>query len=457
MNVRSTLLFCATLLGLGCGSIPSSRAMAVNLVHLEPSDTPRSDVGRPVSIEATVGLPVALGDVPTVVPRIKTGIEVLAERRYDVLQGKRVGLVTNPTGVNSELVSTIDLLFEAPEVNLVALYGPEHGVRGEYAAGDKVKTYTDARTGLTVHSLYGDTRKPTQEMLRGVDVLVYDIQDIGARSYTYISTMGLVMEAAAEAGIEVVVLDRPNPLGGLKVEGNVAEEGFFSFVSQYPIPYLYGLTPGEVAKMLNGEGWLAGGRRCSLTVIEMKGWTRSMTFEQTGLPWVPTSPHIPHPHSSSYYVASGIMGELGIFSEGVGYTLPFQVFAAEWIDEARLAEEMNRLALPGVLFRPIVFRPFYGRDQGKTLHGVQVHITDHNQAELMPIQFWFMQVHKTLYPDREIFGPSTEGRWAMFDKVNGTDRIRKAFTQRYRVEDIRAILDEDLEEFANKAARYHLY
>lgn len=381
---------------------------------------------------------------------------MLSDQNFELLKGKKVGLITNATGVNSELVSTIDLLYAAEGVELTALYGPEHGVRGEYAAGDKVLTYVDEKTGVTVYSLYGETRKPTPEMLQNVDVLVYDIQDIGVRSYTYISTMGLAMEAAAENEIEFVVLDRPNPLGGNKVEGNIAEEGFISFVSQFPVPYIYGLTPGEIAKMINQEGWLEGGIQCDLTVIEMDGWERSMTFDQTGLPWVPTSPHIPHEYSAYFYVASGIMGELGVFSEGVGYTLPFQVFAAEWIDEASLAEEMNKLELPGVIFRPVVFKPFYGRDSGKVLHGVQIHFSDFDKADLMYLQFWFMQVHHELYPEIDIFERS-QNRWSMFDKVNGSDQIRALFGENYRVADIKEYLTKDIESFKQKASRYYLY
>ena len=196
--------------------------------------------------------------------KVKTGIEVLKDTNFRQLQGKRVGLITNPTGVDNNLKSTIDILHEAPGVQLVALYGPEHGVRGDVHAGDKIETFTDPNTGVPVFSLYGATRKPTKEMLEGVDVLVYDIQDIGCRSYTYISTMYLAMQAASENDIEFVVLDRPNPLGGQKVEGNLAEEGFISFVSQLKIPYVYGLTCGELAIMINGEGMID--KPCKLSV-----------------------------------------------------------------------------------------------------------------------------------------------------------------------------------------------
>lgn len=386
----------------------------------------------------------------------KTGIEVLKEQNFDLLNGKNVGLITNATGLSSALKPTIDILHETKNVNLVALYGPEHGARGEIAAGDHVEDYTDPVTDVPVYSLYGKTRKPTPEMLKGIDILIYDIQDIGVRSYTYISTMGLAMEAAAEQNIKFVVLDRPNPLGGNKIEGNIAEDGYFSFVSQYPIPYVYGLTPGEVAVMINEEGWLGDGKKVDLTVVEMEGWERSMTFEETGLPWVPTSPHIPHANSAYFYVATGIMGELGVFSEGVGYTLPFQLFAAEWIDERKLAENMNALEIPGVEFRPIVFKPFYGRDQGKTLHGVQIHFSDYTQAHLMSLQYYFMQVHKEMYPDKDIFDQG-KNRWSMFDKVSGTDQIRDKFQKSYRVSDIKEYLQKDVDSFQKKSSQYYLY
>ena len=210
---------------------------------------------------------------------VKTGIEVLKDNNFDILQGKRVGLITNPTGVDSELRSTIDILFEAKNVNLVALFGPEHGVRGDVYAGDKVQSSTDTKTGLPIYSIYGKNRKPTKEMLSNIDVLVYDIQDIGCRSYTFISTMGLAMIASAESDIEFIVLDRPNPLGGEKIEGNLVEDQFISFVSQFKIPYLYAQTPGELALMLNEENML--GIKCKLKVVKMQGWKRDMIWADT--------------------------------------------------------------------------------------------------------------------------------------------------------------------------------
>ncbi len=390
-------------------------------------------------------------------PLVKTGIDVLKEENFKILEGKRVGLITNPTGVDANLESTVDILFKAKNVNLVALFGPEHGVRGNFSAGAFVESYTDPQTKLPVYSLYGKTRKPSPEMLKNIDVLVYDIQDIGCRSYTYISTMGVAMEAAAENNKEFVVLDRPNPLGGQLVEGNLVEDGFISFVSQFKIPYVYGLTCGELAKMLNSEGMLANGEKCNLTVVPMKGWKRSMDFKATGLQWVPTSPHIPHFDSPEYYVSSGIMGELGVVSEGVGYTIPFQVFAANWIDSYKLAEKMNDLKLQGVLFRPIDFKPFYGRDKGEELHGVQIHITDYRKVNLMSLQFLFMQVNNELYPDKNPFELAKPARLKMFDKVAGTSKVREMFTKNMRYDDIKNFLHKDVKSFKELSKKYYLY
>lgn len=388
---------------------------------------------------------------------IKTGIEVLKSQNFRYLEGKRVGLITNPTGVDNELRSTIDILHEAPNVNLVALYGPEHGVRGDVHAGDHVSDQRDPATGLPVYSLYGKTRKATPEMLKDVDVLVYDIQDIGCRSFTYISTLGLAMEAAAENGKELIVLDRPNPLGGLKVEGNLTEDDCISFVSQFKIPYVYGLTCGELALMLNGERMLTGGVQCNLTVIKMKGWKRRMDYTATGLQWIPSSPHIPHPHSAFFYPVSGILGELGYMSIGVGYTIPFQMFAAPWAEADKLADALNALHVPGVIFRPIYLKPFYSVGQGQQLQGVQVHITDYARSPLSPLQFLVMQEVARLWPDRAVFDHADKGRFAMFDKVCGSRQIRERFTKTNRWEDIRPYWEKDVESFRRLSKKYYLY
>lgn len=388
---------------------------------------------------------------------VKTGIEVLKREQFKCLEGKRVGLITNPTGVDNRMKSTIDILHQAPNVDLVALYGPEHGVRGDVHAGDKVEDMKDAATGLPVYSLYGKTRKPAPEMLKDIDVLVYDIQDIGCRSFTYISTMGLAMEAAAENGKEFVVLDRPNPLGGIKIEGNLTEDDCVSFVSQFKIPYLYGLTAGELALMLNGERMLKDKKQCKLHVVKMKGWKRKMDYRQTGLQWVPSSPHIPHPHSAFFYPVSGILGELQYMSIGVGYTIPFQMFAAAWIEAEKLAKRLNDLNVPGVVFRPIHIKPFYSTGKGEHLQGVQVHITDFKKAPLSEIQFLVMQEAAALYPDRAIFDHADKGRFRMFDLVSGSKQIRERFSKRNRWEDIRDYWYKDVEDFRKLSKKYYLY
>ena len=395
----------------------------------------------------------------TVAAAVKPGVEVLRDNGFKQLAGKRVGLITNPTGIDNNLKSTVDILHEAANVELVALFGPEHGVRGDVHAGDEVGNSVDPATGVKVYSIYGKTKKPTPEMLEGIDALVYDIQDIGCRSFTFVSTLGLALEACAENDIELVVLDRPNPLGGNRVEGNLVEDGFYSFVSQFKIPYLYGMTLGEMAFFLNEEGMVAGGKKAKLTVVPMEGWTRDMTFAETGMPWVLPSPHIPQPIVGSYYPATGILGELYYVSIGVGYTLPFQLICADWIEAEKFSAAMNALQLPGVKFRPIHIVPFYSTGKGENLQGVQFYIDEKNpELNLTLIQFYAMQELARLYPEKRIFETTTDkGRFDMFDKVCGSDQIRVRFSKDYRVSDIIDYWNKDAEAFKNKSSKYYLY
>ena len=395
-------------------------------------------------------------------PVVKTGIEVLRDRGFEGLVGKRVGLVTNPSGVDRYLNSTVDILFNAPGVELVALYGPEHGVRGDMYAGDKVADSKDPVTGLPVHSIYGATRKPTPEMLKGVDVVVYDIQDVGVRSYTFISSLGLVMEACGELGIEVMVLDRPNPLGGNKIEGNYVEPGFFSFVSQYPIPYVYGLTVGELAVMINEEGMNRGQKGdqkpavCDLTVVPMEGWERDMLYEDTGLPWVLPSPNIPFKDTPQYYAAAGICGELyGFMNIGIGYTLPFQVFGATWLDPEALKTRLESYNLPGVSFRTIWYKPFSGSQKGQLVKGLQYFFTDYEKARITETQFYVMQAVAELYPDKKAFDVITG--YGLFDKVCGTDYVRTKFGKTYKFSDIKDFWRKDEDSFRTLSQNYHIY
>lgn len=395
-------------------------------------------------------------------PAVRTGIEVLRSRNFDVLKGKRVGLVTNPSGVDRYLKSTVDILYNAPGVELVALYGPEHGVRGDVYAGGKVTDTKDAATGLPVYSLYGETRKPTAAMLEGIDVMVYDIQDVGVRSYTFISTLGLVMEACAAKDIEVVVLDRPNPLGGNKIEGCYVEQPFNSFVSQYRIPYVYGLTVGELAVMINEEGMNRGQKgnqapaKCKLTVIPMEGWTRDMIYEDTGLPWVLPSPNIPFKETPMYYASAGICGELyGFMNIGIGYTLPFQIFGAVWLDPDKLKERLDSYGLPGISFRTIWFKPFSGSQKGQLVKGLQYFFTDYEKARLTDTQFYVIQAVAELYPDKRAFEVITG--YGLFDKVCGTDYVRLELAKRYKVADIQSYWRKDEDSFRTLSQKYHIY
>ena len=395
-------------------------------------------------------------------PAVKTGIEVLRDRGFDILIGKRVGLVTNPSGLDRHLNSTVDILYNAPGVRLVALYGPEHGVRGDVYAGGKVADTKDEATGLPVYSLYGSTRKPTPEMLEGIDVMVYDIQDVGVRSYTFISTLGLVMEACAAKDIEVVVLDRPNPLGGNKIEGCYVEQPFNSFVSQYKIPYVYGLTVGELAEMINEEGLNRGQKgnqepvKCRLKVVPMEGWTRDMVYEDTGLPWVLPSPNIPFKDTPMYYAAAGVCGELyGFMNIGIGYTLPFQVFGALWLDPVKLKERLDSYNLPGISFRTIWFKPFSGSQKGELVKGLQYFFTDYEKARLTDTQFYVMQAVAELYPDKKAF--EIISGYGLFDKVCGTDYVRLEFAKRYKVADIQDYWRKDEDSFRTLSQKYHIY
>jgi len=388
--------------------------------------------------------------------QVKLGNEVIAEHNYQALSGKRLGLITNPSGVNHDLNSTIDVLRAAPQVNLAALFGPEHGIYGDVPAGDQVESRNDARTGLPVYSLYGATRKPSPQMLQGLDAVVYDLQDTGCRSYTFISTMGLAMEACGQAGIEFIVLDRPNPLGGDRVEGPLVAAGFQSFVSRWNVPYVYGLTCGELARMINGEGWITN--RCKLTVVPMRGWKRSMVWRDTGLPWVPTSPHVPHGDSPLFQVATGMLGEIGGVNTGIGYTLPFQCIAAPDLDPQKTADLLNSYKLPGVRFKPVTYKPYYFAFQEQALGGVQLYFTDPAHAPLTAVNFYAVEAIKTL-TGRDLFEQAVKSNrsFNMFDKVNGTDASRKALQSGVAAGQIAQSWHGDEAAFRKQRKKYLLY
>ena len=306
---------------------------------------------------------------------------MLAERGFDLLDGKRVGLVVNHTA-RVDTTHLIDLIAAAPNVELAALFGPEHGLRGAADAGEKIADGRDERTGAPVYSLYGETRKPTLDMLRGADVLVFDIQDIGARFYTYISTMGLAMQAAAEQGIPFVVLDRPNPLGGNYVSGFVLEPEHTSFVGQYPISMAHGMTVGELARMIRDESMMEGLDGLDLHVVEMEGWRRDMLWPDTELPWIPPSPNIPDFETALVYPGA-VLFEATAASEGRGTRQPFVQVGAPWLDGQAAADSLNAQGLVGVRFEAIVFTPesipgmaSRPKLEGQTLEGIRYVLTD---------------------------------------------------------------------------------
>lgn len=387
-------------------------------------------------------------------PLVQLGNEVFLQDHLDWVKGKRVGLITNPSGVDSQLVSVIDIFMNHPQINLVALFGPEHGVRGDIVGGESILNSTDERTGLPVYSLYGSSRKPSEEVLKEIDVLLFDLQDIGSRSYTYISTMGAAMEACAEQGKEFIVLDRPNPLGGNLVEGNILDPEFKSFIGYYPIPYIHGMTIGELAQLFN-EHFKIG---CNLKVVKMKGWKREMFYPETGLSWIITSPHVPEGDTTLFYNITGIFGELNGVNIGVGYTAPFKLVGAPWIDAQQLTDHLNGLNLPGVKFTPAYYKPFYYHFAGENCQGIRIHLMDSRAIRPCLVGFHIMTALRDLYPDKFNFEiPENQRRIGMFDKACGTDRVRKDFTAGLSAEQIYKNWQSNLEPFLEIRKKYLIY
>ena len=372
---------------------------------------------------------------------VKTGLEVLLEKRLDLIKGKRIGLITNPSAVDRRLRSAIDLLREADGAKLAALYGPEHGVRGDAQAGEYVPYYIDKQYGLPVFSLYGPSMKPQAGMLKGIDeymrsfdtthkdkklapsmtkdidVLLYDIQDVGTRVYTYEATMAYAMEACAEAGLDFIVLDRPNPITGAIMEGPVLEyPEFSSFVGIYPVPLRFGMTIGELARLYN-DRFLK--KKARLTVVPMEGYKREMWFDQTGLPWVAPSPNIPTLETAAVYPGQVFFEGTNV-SEGRGTTRPFEYFGAPWIDGHALAAALNDLKAAGVIFREQWFTPTFSKFKGELCGGCQIHVIDRNAYRPLETTLRIIAVLRKLYPTNFQFHNS------YFDKIMGTASVRVA-------------------------------
>ena len=348
---------------------------------------------------------------------VRPGVEVLVVDSSEVVRGKRIGLVTNHTGVDRRGTSTIDLLAAMPGARLAALFAPEHGIRGTAGPGEKIASGVDQQTGLPIYSLYGDTRKPTPAMLEGIDALVFDIQDVGARPYTYIHTMALAMQAAKEKGIPFVVLDRPNPIGGNIIEGNMLDTAFASFVGMYPIPARHGMTAGELALMFNYE-WGIG---ADLIVIPMEGWRRGRWFSETGLDWVAPSPNLPRLESAIHYPGTVFLEGTNL-SEGRGTDHPFEQTGAPWLRAEGVASAMNNLRLPGVRFYPVEFtpRPDARKFGGQKLRGVRLVVTDRGSYRPVRTSLHLIDTIRRLHPAEFQWAP------AHFDRLAGTDRVRAA-------------------------------
>jgi len=392
--------------------------------------------------------------------RLETGLEVLLDRRLDQLRGKRVGLITNPTGVDRNLRSSVDRLI-AHEAEggyeVTALYGPEHGVRGGVPAGAYVESTVDPRTGLPIYSLYGPTRKPTPAMLADIDVLLYDIQDIGARFYTYISTLSYVMEAAAEEGKEVIVLDRPNPLGD-RVEGPVLDPSLSSFVGLHPIPLRHGMTVGEIALLFNAE-YLE--TPADLRVIEMRGYDPSRIVTEYPLEWVPPSPNIPTRDTAFVYPGTGLVESLNV-SEGRGTTTPFEWVGASWFDEVEsqaLVDDLNGRELPGVTFRSMFATPTASKEAGRFSGGVALHVTDERRYESVRTGLHVLDALRSA-PEtdwREGANCRTPEHLCWIDTLTGTKEVRAALEAGTDPDDIVASFDADLVAFRRLARPYRLY
>ncbi|MDF2578122.1 MAG: hypothetical protein K0S74_1606 [Chlamydiales bacterium] len=331
-------------------------------------------------------------------PSVKVGVDVFyAKGLHKELAGKKVGLITNQTAVNSLCQSTIQLVKQyAKDYRVVALFAPEHGLYGNAHASDSVADSCD-ESGLPIYSLHGATRRPTALMLKGIDVLLFDIMDVGVRSYTYVSTLCYVMEEAVKYGIKVIVFDRPNPINGLVVDGPVLDIGNRSFIGYLEIPMCHGMTMGELANYFNTEYKIG----CKLEVIPMKGWKRTMSFSNTGLPWAPMSPHIPEPDTPQYYPMTNLLPEIvSSLNHGIGYTLPFKIIGAPWIDAKSLVMELNKKKLPGIHFFPFYYRPFYGQYRNKDCQGIRLSITDSCLYKPVYTQFVILEVVKKLYPQQ---------------------------------------------------------
>ncbi len=380
---------------------------------------------------------------------VELGADVLVKERLDILRDKRVGLITNQTGRLSNGTYLVDTLLSLG-INVVALFGPEHGIRGEADAGERISNGRDPKTGVIVYSLYGETKKPTPQMLAEVDVLVYDIQDVGARFYTYISTMGLAMEAAAERGIPFVVLDRPNPLGGEKLDGPLMSDSLRSFVGMYPIPLVYGLTCGELARMINGELWLKGRVSALLIVVPMRDWMRRMLWKDTGLRWIPPSPNIPFPETALVYPATCFLEATNV-SEGRGTSHPFQTLGAPFVEGQRLSWLLATNLNPTLNIVPIDFTPSSSKYRRIQCQGVFIDVSDFSAFRPVEAGILIMQTIRSL--SSADFKIRRKG----LERLIGSSMVAQLILENKEPSLIASTWSSQLQEYRLLSSRYHLY
>lgn len=380
---------------------------------------------------------------------MKLGLDVFLEGAYKRFSGKRIGLITNITGVNSKLVSSIDLFHQHPDINLVALFSPEHGIRGDAKEGEIVDSSIDLQTGMPVYSLYGTKRKPSREMLESLDIIVFDLQDIGARYYTFIYTMAYVMEACQEYDKHFIVLDRPNPISGVSIEGNLLEKDIRSFVGLYPIPNRHGMTVGEIAQFYKYEMDI----NCELTVIPMDGWKREMYFDQTGLIWVSPTPNTTGIDMSILYTGTCLVEGTNL-SEGRGTTRPFEFIGAPFVDGYKLAKRFNEKNVEGVLARPVSFKPTYQKHKDELCHGVQLHVVDRYKMHSLKTGLILLETIAEMYPNQFEFIQTNEKYF--FDLLAGTKTLRNMILQGKSNDFIRSCESQE-KKFEQQRKPYLLY
>lgn len=383
---------------------------------------------------------------------IQLGIDHFIESHVDLVAGRRVGLLACPSSVDGDLRSSIERLHRHPAVNLVALFGPEHGIRGDAQAGSAVASAIDSHTGLPVYSLYGETQSPTAAMLNDIDAIIIDLQDAGLRFYTFLATALYVMRAAKVAGVAVILLDRPAPINGYRIEGPLLDPAYTSFVGPYPLPIRYGMTLGEVAGLVNDQNI-----GCDLTVIALRGWSRELWFDETSLPFIPSSPNLPTLDAVTLYPGTCLV-EGSNLSEGRGTTRPFEYIGAPWNDAESLAGQLNDLSLAGLRFRPVYFLPTFSKHQGELCAGVHFYVTDREQFQPVSATLHVLQTLKRRYPDEFAWRqPWSEGARPPIDLLWGSDRLRRHIDSDQPVEALIESWQPDLRAFERVRASYLLY